>query len=189
MPPPPISGNQPLYRTLRTTTNVRLLSMLICFLLIKPTVSEFCTCHPCTRSSPFSHIVSSGATHTTNWWKSVSALHLPKVMAGLLSLVCSLRGMHSCTLTLHPLLTMSFAKAITISAFMWVRFDGSKLKVVKCWFANRLLLIEYVADTATEHDATKALQRKDKRSLPIPVRLLFHSSLYKGPYLYMLVYF
>lgn len=33
----------------------------------------------------------------------------------------------------------------------------------------RLLLIEYVADTATEHDATKALLRKDKSYFPIPV--------------------
>ncbi|KAH8111564.1 DUF300-domain-containing protein [Phellopilus nigrolimitatus] len=40
-------------------------------------------------------------------------------------------------------------EAITISAFL-------------------LLIIEYVASTAVEHDARKALERKDKRALPIP---------------------
>lgn len=36
---------------------------------------------------------------------------------------------------------------------------------------NRLLLIEFVAATAAGRDATKAIERKDKRSLPIPVRI------------------
>ncbi|KAL4064689.1 organic solute transporter Ostalpha-domain-containing protein [Scleroderma yunnanense] len=33
---------------------------------------------------------------------------------------------------------------------------------------SRLLLVEFVANTATDHDALKAIERKDKRSLPIP---------------------
>ncbi|KAH0835606.1 organic solute transporter Ostalpha-domain-containing protein [Lanmaoa asiatica] len=33
---------------------------------------------------------------------------------------------------------------------------------------HRLLLIEYVADTASGHSALKAIERKDKRPLPIP---------------------
>ena len=37
---------------------------------------------------------------------------------------------------------------------------------------KRLLLIDFVASTATDHSANKALERKDKKSLPIPVRLL-----------------
>ena len=36
---------------------------------------------------------------------------------------------------------------------------------------KRLLLIDFVASTATGHSAKKALERKDKKSLPIPVRL------------------
>ena len=35
---------------------------------------------------------------------------------------------------------------------------------------SSLLLIEYVAATAVEHDVDNAIQRKDKQSLPIPVR-------------------
>ncbi|THH10913.1 hypothetical protein EW145_g981 [Phellinidium pouzarii] len=46
-------------------------------------------------------------------------------------------------------------EAVTISAFMWVSIP--------------LLIIEYVASTAVNHSATKALERKDKRNLPIPV--------------------
>ena len=38
---------------------------------------------------------------------------------------------------------------------------------------HRLLLIEYVASTASGHSAVKALERKDKRSLPAPVRPTF----------------
>ena len=38
-------------------------------------------------------------------------------------------------------------------------------------FENRMLIIEYVAATATDHDAQKALERKDKRPLPIPVSI------------------
>jgi hypothetical protein len=37
----------------------------------------------------------------------------------------------------------------------------------------RLLLIEFVAATAVDRDATKAIERKDKRPLPIPVRISF----------------
>ncbi|KAG6820129.1 hypothetical protein H0H93_005004 [Arthromyces matolae] len=44
------------------------------------------------------------------------------------------------------------ALAVTLSAFM-------------------LLLIEYVAATATDHKAENAIARKDKKSLPIPVRI------------------
>ena len=36
---------------------------------------------------------------------------------------------------------------------------------------KRLLLIDFVASTASGHSAKKALERKDKKSLPIPVRL------------------
>ncbi|KAG6332717.1 hypothetical protein ID866_6371, partial [Astraeus odoratus] len=43
----------------------------------------------------------------------------------------------------------SVYEAVTLSAFL-------------------LLLIEYVADTATGHNALKAMERKDKRPLPIP---------------------
>ena len=38
---------------------------------------------------------------------------------------------------------------------------------------TRLLLIEFVAATAVDRDATKAIERKDKRPLPIPVRISF----------------
>ncbi|KIJ62456.1 hypothetical protein HYDPIDRAFT_182786 [Hydnomerulius pinastri MD-312] len=34
--------------------------------------------------------------------------------------------------------------------------------------SGELLLIEYVADTASDHNALKAIERKDKRPLPIP---------------------
>ena len=34
---------------------------------------------------------------------------------------------------------------------------------------HRLLLIEYVAETGSGHSAVKAIERKDKRPLPIPV--------------------
>jgi hypothetical protein len=34
-----------------------------------------------------------------------------------------------------------------------------------------MLIIEYVASTASGHSTYKALERKDKRHLPIPVRL------------------
>jgi hypothetical protein len=37
-----------------------------------------------------------------------------------------------------------------------------------------LLLIEYVAATAVGHSAENAIQRKDKRNLPIPVRIVFY---------------
>ncbi|KAF9222240.1 DUF300-domain-containing protein [Gyrodon lividus] len=46
-------------------------------------------------------------------------------------------------------LAESAYEAVTLSAFL-------------------LLLIEYVADTASDHNALKAMERKDKRSLPIP---------------------
>lgn len=46
-------------------------------------------------------------------------------------------------------LVESAYEAVTLSAFL-------------------LLLIEYVADTASERDALKAMERKDKRRLPIP---------------------
>ncbi len=35
----------------------------------------------------------------------------------------------------------------------------------------RMLLIEYVASTATRHSAEGALARKNKQSLPVPVRV------------------
>lgn len=46
---------------------------------------------------------------------------------------------------------INFPQAVTISAFL-------------------LLLIEYVAATAVGHNALKAIERKDKHTLPIPVR-------------------
>ena len=33
-----------------------------------------------------------------------------------------------------------------------------------------MLLIEYVAATAADHDVKNAIARKDKKSMPIPVR-------------------
>lgn len=41
----------------------------------------------------------------------------------------------------------------------------------------RLLIIEYVAETATGHSAEKAVERKDKMPLPIPVGGCSHFSL------------
>jgi hypothetical protein len=37
-----------------------------------------------------------------------------------------------------------------------------------------MLIIEYVASTATGHSEQAALERKDKRALPIPVRVSHH---------------
>lgn len=41
---------------------------------------------------------------------------------------------------------------------------------------SRLLLIEYVATTASGRDALKAMERKDKRPLPIPVSNSLHAT-------------
>lgn len=41
-------------------------------------------------------------------------------------------------------------------------------------YGKRLLLIDYVASTASGHSPDKALERKDKKSLPIPVRFVLY---------------
>ena len=45
------------------------------------------------------------------------------------------------------------------------------LLTVSKFMLKRLLLIDFVASTATDHSANKALERKDKKALPLPVRL------------------
>jgi hypothetical protein len=50
----------------------------------------------------------------------------------------------------------------------------------------RLLLIDFVADTAHNHDAESAIARKDKRPLPLPVRVFSSLSLF---YFYFLLIF
>ena len=49
-----------------------------------------------------------------------------------------------------------------------MRFCGSFSSLCS---PSSLLLIEYVAATALEHDVDNAMLRKDKQSLPMPVSL------------------
>jgi hypothetical protein len=49
---------------------------------------------------------------------------------------------------------------------------------------TRLLIIDYVASTATGHSAEKAIERKDKRPLPFPVGIslvLYRQTAYPVP--------
>ncbi|PSR77437.1 hypothetical protein PHLCEN_2v7868 [Hermanssonia centrifuga] len=53
----------------------------------------------------------------------------------------------------------------------WV-ISGACAAAVSLTFS--LLLIEYVADTAANHDVKNAIARKDKKPLPIPVSSSFY---------------
>lgn len=60
-------------------------------------------------------------------------------------------------------------QAVTLSAFLYVSLETVVSFAYYCPHFPRLLLIEYVAATASGHDAENAIARKDKRKLPIPV--------------------
>ena len=51
---------------------------------------------------------------------------------------------------------------------MWF-YLGQIDELLTCASYTRLLLIEFVAATAVDRDPKKAIERKDKRPLPIPV--------------------
>jgi len=57
-----------------------------------------------------------------------------------------------------------FFRSFTYYSFIQAAYEAVTLS------AFLLLLIDYVASTATGHSPHKALERKDKKSLPIPVR-------------------
>lgn len=50
-------------------------------------------------------------------------------------------------------------------------FGSMKHSIVHHWQTPSLLLVDFVASTAADHDATKAIARKEKKALPIPVRV------------------
>lgn len=61
------------------------------------------------------------------------------------------------------------SQAIGLSAFLWVY---STFIAFRVWKDHSLLLIEYVAATAIDGSAERALERKNKTSLPLPVSLV-----------------
>ena len=72
-------------------------------------------------------------------------------------------------LMMHPLLIFG-CQAVTLSAFLYVSAPAYKFRDLIKITVLSLLLIEYVAATASGNDAENAIARKDKRPLPIPVR-------------------
>ena len=130
------------------------------------------TCLQSMASSRSFHIVFSDLT---------PIIHLLKLVRLLVSIIpaspseliftYSLRG------KVHPKRISKFCwqriKAVTLSAFLYVlnEFEWTMVSDLSNLMLKRLLLIDFVASTATGHSAKKALERKDKKSLPLPVRL------------------
>ena len=74
---------------------------------------------------------------------------------------------HSCPLDA----TLITAPRLSLSAHSCLYFATICVSNYSCDLDfGSLLLIEYVAATAVGHSAENAIQRKDKRKLPIPVR-------------------
>lgn len=69
----------------------------------------------------------------------------------------------------RPVSLLTHSQAVTISAFLFVLsvLPPEPRPICK----HSLLLVEYVASTASGHSAENALMRKDKKALPFPVRL------------------
>ena len=88
------------------------------------------------------------------------------------TLIFSIRGLLSNFFShTHEGFTFS-AQAITLSAFMCVSMLVNVTTYALNPFYCSLLLIDFVASTASGHDVRKALARKSKSPLPIPVRHL-----------------
>jgi len=70
--------------------------------------------------------------------------------------------------------TLICAPRLSLSAHSCLCFAATCASNYSCDLNfGSLLLIEYVAATAVGHSAENAIQRKDKRSLPIPVRTVY----------------
>lgn len=124
----------------------------------------------------------SGVTHTIRLSKSVSCRANTIVCwVDSVPILSAYEVIGYCVYHLCPLSHHLLRLSPWVHSCLWFTFDHIDV-LLTCYPYDRLLLIEFVAATATDGDATKAIERKDKRPLPIPVRILLDNF-----YNYMLI--